>query len=98
MKKFLVLFSVVCMTLSLSVFAFAGKAKTGDITINSDVDEINTIADGGGSEANANIHSVNVTDGQTGDITIKGKAKTVTTNASQGGKATTNIGNVKVGD
>ncbi len=98
MKKIILLLCVL-FTLTCAVsMAHAGKAKTGDISINSDVDEINTIADGGGSEATANIHSVDVSNGKTGDISIQGKAKTVTTSATKGGVAKTNIGNVKVGD
>lgn len=98
MKKFLLALFAMCMLITVPAIVFAGQAETGDITINSDVDEINTMANGGGSEATANIHSVNVSNGETGDITIKGKAKTVTTSATKGGRATTNIGNVKVGD
>ncbi|WP_207261067.1 hypothetical protein [Desulfovibrio sp. Huiquan2017] len=95
MKKVIL---VCAMMVMMSSLAFAGQAQTGDITIDSNVGEINTMATGDDSSATANIHSVEVTNGKTGDITIKGKAKNVTTSATKGGIATTNIGSVKVGD
>lgn len=97
MKKLILILSTAVLFCGLSL-AHAGQAETDDITIDSEVGEINTMATGSGSEATANIHSVDVTNGETDDITISGKAKNVTTSASKGGTATTNIGNVKVGD
>ena len=98
MKKILTLVMALVFLLGLTSIAFTGQAETGDITIESDVNGVSTTATGDGSQATANIHSVEVTNGETDDITIKGKAKKVTTSATNGGTATTNIGSVKVGD
>lgn len=96
MKKIMYLLGLFCLLLAFSTTSFAGKPKTGDISINSDVEEVNTIA-AGGAKAETNVHSVEVSEGKTGDIEIKGKAKRVNTIAAGGAKAETNVGSVKVG-
>ncbi|MBU1229322.1 MAG: hypothetical protein KKA55_06760 [Proteobacteria bacterium] len=95
MKKFALSLVIV---LASTAFAFAA-AKTGDITVQSDVGKVTNVASGRNAEAKTNVHSVDVKDGaKTGDITIKGKAGSVTNVASgQNVKAETNVGSVKVG-
>ncbi len=96
MKK-VFFFSCLCALLFSVAVAYAGQARTDDITIKSNVGDVNTMAEGKDSQALANIHTVDVRSGRTGDITIKGKAGNVTTSAVKGGRATTNVGSVRVG-
>lgn len=74
-------------------------AKTGDITVDSQVGKVTNVASGQNAQATANVHSVDVKDGaKTGNITVKGKAGNVTNVASgHNVKSETNIGSVKVG-
>lgn len=87
---------VVSVCLLMSSVAFAGQARTGDITIDSDVDEVTTTASDEGT-ANVDIHSIDVSSGRTGNISIKGKVDEVNTTAKQGGTANVRVGSVKVG-
>ncbi|MGE4265554.1 MAG: hypothetical protein AB7E46_13910 [Desulfovibrio sp.] len=95
MKKFALGMMIVLASTSL---AFAA-AKTGDITVDSQVGTVTNVASGQNVQAKTNVHSVDVKDGaKTGDITVKGKAGSVT-NVGTGHnvKAETNVGSVKVG-
>ena len=95
MKRFALSLALVLASCSL---AFAA-AKTGDISVDSQVGRVTNVASGQNAEATTNVHSVDVKEGaKTGDITIKGKAGDVTNVASgRNVKSETNIGSVKVG-
>ncbi|BDQ35445.1 hypothetical protein [Pseudodesulfovibrio portus] len=98
MKKIMLLLIVAAFTV-WAAGAYAGQANTGDITIESDVEDVENTASGINSKAETNIHSVNVKEGKTGDIVIKGKAEDIENTASGfNSKAETNVGSVKVGD
>ncbi|MGE4265109.1 MAG: hypothetical protein AB7E46_11640 [Desulfovibrio sp.] len=95
MKKFALSMIIV---LASAAFAFAA-AKTGDITVDSQVGRVSNVASGQNVEAKTNVHSVDVKDGaKTGDITVKGKAGSVS-NVGYGHnvKSESNVGSVKVG-
>lgn len=98
MKKLTIVTVSILFILSLTALCFAG-AKTGDISVDSEVGTVTNLASGQHVEAETNVHSVNVKNGKTGDISIKGKAGSVTNMATgKHVKATTNVGSVKVGE
>ncbi len=99
MKKLTVLAIVALFVMALSTVSFAG-AKTGDITVDSEVGTATNIGVGKNVEAETNVHSVDVKNGgRTGDITIDGKAdRVLNVGVGKNVKATTNVGSVKVGD
>lgn len=90
---------IAALVLGMASFAFAG-AKTGDITVDSEVGSVTNIGVGKNVSAKTNVHSVDVKDGsKTGDITITGKAgRVVNVGAGKNVEAETNVGSVKVGD
>ena len=99
MKKTIITTVVALFVLSFAGFGFAG-AKTGDISVDSDVGDVTNMAVGNKVEAETNVHSVDVKSGsKTGDISIKGKAGNINNMAGVNkSKATTNVGSVKVGE
>ncbi|XPV75591.1 MAG: hypothetical protein ACNI27_13225 [Desulfovibrio sp.] len=98
MKLFKILLTG-ALVLAMASFVFAG-AKTGDITVDSEVGSVANIGVGKNVNAETNVHSVNVKDGsKTGDITVTGKAgHVVNVGAGKNVNAQTNVGSVKVGD
>lgn len=68
----------VLLLFGLATVAHAG-ASTGDITIDSNVGDVTTIASGSNVDAETNVHSVIVKDGAAaGDIVIIGNTGDVT--------------------
>src|SRR6056297_1855877 len=96
MKNLFKLLAMALFFAALSTMAFAG-AKTGDITVDSEVGTATNIGVGTNVEAETNVHSVDIKDGaKTGDVTITGKAGRVTNIAAgHNVKAETNVGSVK---
>jgi len=95
MKKLMMCSIIVLASASLSFAA----AKTGDISVQSDVGQVTNVAAGQNVQSKTNVHSVDVKEGaKTGNITVKGKAGSVTNYGSgQNVKSEANVGSVKVG-
>ncbi len=87
----------IALVLCVAASALAG-AKAGDITIDSEVDSVTTIATGRG-KTETNVHSVKIHDGHSvgGNIVIQGREGDVVNINTKNKNKTVNRGSVIVG-